>query len=151
MGGFPRFSVSAFLGTSTTLTPSAEVTAELSDQRRVGSSAVDLMITKRPDIATMLARLALDDATSLITERPVIEAMITVARESTTDDGPSEQTRAAIASTTVLGGVLFGPYLSDATGNDLDEEILETLRDLITQFLIGAWPDPSATALKSRK
>ena len=129
----------------------AEMTLDLSDQLRSGGSAVDIMVTKSPDAAMMLARLVLDDAASLITEHPAIEAMIASARESRVDGGPAPQARVAIASATILGWALFGDYLTNATRADPDDDILATLRDLIAQLLTGRWPDSTDIAPEGRE
>ena len=125
-----------------------EVTSELSDQLRSGSSPVDLMVTKWPDTATMLARLVLDEATSLVTEHPAIEALIATA-ERGADDEPAPEARVAVASATILGWALFGPYLLDVTGSDQDEDVLAMVHDLVAQLLAGPWPRD--TALPDRK
>jgi len=124
----------------------ADTTAEISEQLRSGDSPVDLMVTRGLDAATVLARLVLDDAISLMTRHSALEVLVTAARASDNLDGPPAETRASIASAMLLGWALFGRYFTEASGAEHGDETLRTLHDLTTQLLTGPWPVTDSNA-----
>lgn len=126
----------------------ADVTAEMSEQLRSGDSPVDLMVTRGLDAATVLARLVLDDAISLMTRHSALEALTTAARANDDLDGPSAETRASIASAMLLGWALFGQYLTEASGANHSDDTLLSLHDLTNQLLTGPWPATESSARK---
>ena len=110
----------------------------LQQQLLDGASPHDLISSANPDTAMLLARLILDDATSLVTDHPATAAVVKrVAEQVDPDDSLTAGHRAAMANAITLGWTVFGPYLLQAAGVQPNPDVASALRTLVDQILEG--------------
>ncbi len=119
----------------------------LQQQLLDGASPHDLISSANPDTAMLLARLILDDATSLVTDHPATAAVVErAAQQVDPDDSLTAGHRAAMANAITLGWAVFGPYLLQAAGVQLNPDVDTAFRALVDQILEGKPIEPPGIA-----
>ena len=118
----------------------------LQQQLLDGASPHDLINSANPDTAMLLARLILDDATSLVTDHPATAAVVKRAAQQVDPDDPlTAGHRAAMANAITLGWTAFGPYLLQAAGVQPNPDVATALRTLVDRILEGTPIEPPTT------
>ncbi len=116
----------------------AERNQALQHQLDVNTSPVDLSDSDGPETAVLLARLILDDATSLIPGHEATGALVRrTARRVQADDPLTAAHRAALANAITLGWTVFGPYLLQAVQTPNTPQLTATLRTIVEQLIEG--------------
>jgi TetR/AcrR family transcriptional regulator, repressor for neighboring sulfatase len=123
----------------------ALLTAAIADRNRTlrqqikdNSSTLDLSGKGGPVTATILARLILDNATSLIDDHTASAAIVERAAVQVADNDPlTPEHRAALANAIVLGWTVFGDYTLRAAGASTGKEVEAALRTIVDSLLEG--------------
>lgn len=123
----------------------ALLTAAIADRNRTlhlqikdNSSTLDLSARGGPVTATILARLILDNATSLIDDHTASAAIVARAAIQVVDTDPlTPEHRAALANAIVLGWTVFGNYTLQAAGASTSNEAESALRTIVDSLLDG--------------
>ena len=117
-----------------------DLTNKIAKALAEGRSPLKLIADDYHQVVTVLARLVLDDAGSLVDEHPGIAALTEMAVDHAPDNGPSASTRVVVAGSAVLGWVLFSEYLTKSADGPVDSNVGELYHALIDQLLMGEWP-----------
>ena len=116
----------------------AERNEALRLQVQGNSSPMDLTVQGGPATAAILARLILDDATSLIGDHIATKAMVERAALQVVDTDPlTAAHRTALANAIVLGWTVFGEYALQAAGTSRSQEVESALRSMVDSLLNG--------------
>jgi len=116
----------------------AERNEALRLQVQGNSSPMDLTVQGGPATAAILARLILDDATSLIGDHIATKAMVERAALQVVDTDPlTAAHRTALANAIVLGWTVFGEYALQAAGTTRSQEVESALRSMVDSLLNG--------------
>ncbi len=117
-----------------------DLLAELEGALAAGRSPIEIVADDHAQLVTVLARLVLDDAGSLVPQHPVTSALMDHVDSAGPTGEPSPATRVAIAASALLGWVLFRTYLVDAVDGEVSADADEIHRALIDDLLVGDWP-----------
>lgn len=102
------------------------------------SSPMDLTVQGGPATAAILARLILEDATSLIGDHIATKAIVERAALQVVDTDPlTAAHRTALANAIVLGWTVFGEYALQAAGTTRSQEVESALRSMVDSLLNG--------------
>ncbi len=116
----------------------AERNEALRLQVQGNSSPMDLTVQGGPATAAILARLILDDATSLIGDHIATKAIVERAALQVVDTDPlTAAHRTALANAIVLGWTVFGEYALQAAGTTRSQEVESALRSMVDSLLNG--------------
>jgi len=116
----------------------AERNEALQFQVQSNSSPMDLTVQAGPVTAVILARLILDDATSLIGDHIATAAIVDGTALRVADTDPlTPAHRAALANAIVLGWTVFGGYAMQAAGATTSNEAESALRTMVDRLLSG--------------
>ena len=116
----------------------AERNEALRLQVQGNSSPMDLTVQGGPATAAILARLILEDATSLIGDHIATKAMVERAALQVVDTDPlTAAHRTALANAIVLGWTVFGEYALQAAGTSRSQEVESALRSMVDSLLNG--------------
>ena len=121
----------------------AERNEALRLQVQGNSSPMDLTVQGGPATAAILARLILDDATSLIGDHIATKAIVERAALQVVDTDPlTAAHRTALANAIVLGWTVFGEYALQAAGTTRSQEVESALRSMVDSLLNGQAIEP---------
>ncbi|SVB85035.1 uncharacterized protein METZ01_LOCUS237889 [marine metagenome] len=116
----------------------AERNEALRLQVQGNSSPMDLTVQGGPATAAILARLILEDATSLIGDHIATKAIVERAALQVVDTDPlTAAHRTALANAIVLGWTVFGEYALQAAGTSRSQEVESALRSMVDSLLNG--------------
>ncbi|MEC7370325.1 MAG: helix-turn-helix domain-containing protein [Pseudomonadota bacterium] len=116
----------------------AERNEALRLQVQGNSSPMDLTVQGGPATAAILARLILEDATSLIGDHIATKAIVERAALQVVDTDPlTAAHRTALANAIVLGWTVFGEYALQAAGTTRSQEVESALRSMVDSLLNG--------------